>query len=657
MWVKGQVLTGRGSYCRNPELRGRRVENHLGKTTPSSPDRDSNLDLPVLSSRAQHDKRVSQLRHRGRPKSARLQLRLQIFTLALSQLLYPRREHKISSPLTRTRHKLRIDIHNHKLKFGHTDETKPNNADDCIFNTERPLAHPGKNKVVSREVKMVIYESVLMPTLMYGCEAWECQEKHKSKVNTAGMRYLRNDCGKTREKRFSNEWVLKECVRKGIQKIFFGLTWEYSPNTTSPHLTSSGHGKSLRGKDVRLVHSEHGKNLRGKDVRLVHSEHGKSLRGKNVRVAHSEHGKSLRGKDVRLVHSEHGKSLRGKNVRVAHSEHGKNVRVAHSEHGKSLRGKDSSGDLELEVWIPCGCYESSGDLELEVWIPCGCYESSGDLELEVWIPCGGYESSGDLELEDWIPCGCYESSVHPTEIRTSLDLPVIGRLVFREISALDHVAAKTDRNLYLFIQASPYLSSRSRVNPVSDPEFHIKYGSARDQNPGPSGSAASKCTKGVEDNEVRKALKEDSEERRSRGIGKVELEEVNLHLRGGRVENNLGKTTPSSPDGDSNLDLPILGSRARHDKRVSQLHHQGGKPTRGLGAGPQQAKRVVNWNPPTSSKANRTLGEPETPCDTGMTLKYRVSKKPKRRILSEFDTPSNSDEDYNRDNIFYDEEE
>nr|CAD7260699.1 unnamed protein product [Timema shepardi] len=33
------------------------MENHLGKTTLSSPDRDSNLDLPVLSSRAQHDKR------------------------------------------------------------------------------------------------------------------------------------------------------------------------------------------------------------------------------------------------------------------------------------------------------------------------------------------------------------------------------------------------------------------------------------------------------------------------------------------------------------------------------------------------------------------------------------------------------------------------
>nr|CAD7404403.1 unnamed protein product [Timema poppensis] len=47
----------------------------------------------------------------------------------------------------------------------------------------------------------------------------------------------------------------------------------------------------------------------------------------------------------------------------------------------------------------------------------------------------------------------------------------------------------------------------------------------------------------------------------------VELEEVNPHLRGGRVENHLVKTTPGSPDRDSNLDLPVLSSRAQHDKR------------------------------------------------------------------------------------------
>nr|CAD7400163.1 unnamed protein product [Timema cristinae] len=52
----------------------------------------------------------------------------------------------------------------------------------------------------------------------------------------------------------------------------------------------------------------------------------------------------------------------------------------------------------------------------------------------------------------------------------------------------------------------------------------------------------------------------------------VELEEVNPHLRGGRVESHLGKNTPSSPDRDSNLDLPVLSSRAQHDERVREVY-------------------------------------------------------------------------------------
>nr|CAD7259991.1 unnamed protein product [Timema shepardi] len=41
--------------------------------------------------------------------------------------------------------------------------------------------------------------------------------------------------------------------------------------------------------------------------------------------------------------------------------------------------------------------------------------------------------------------------------------------------------------------------------------------------------------------------------------GDDRVKEVNPHLCGGRGENHLGKTTPSSPDSDSNLDLPVLG--------------------------------------------------------------------------------------------------
>ncbi|CAG2055197.1 unnamed protein product [Timema podura] len=42
----------------NPRLHGGGVENHLRKTTPSSLDRDSNLDLPVLDNQAQHETNV-----------------------------------------------------------------------------------------------------------------------------------------------------------------------------------------------------------------------------------------------------------------------------------------------------------------------------------------------------------------------------------------------------------------------------------------------------------------------------------------------------------------------------------------------------------------------------------------------------------------------
>nr|CAD7454225.1 unnamed protein product [Timema tahoe] len=48
-------------------------------------------------------------------------------------------------------------------------------------------------------------------------------------------------------------------------------------------------------------------------------------------------------------------------------------------------------------------------------------------------------------------------------------------------------------------------------------------------------------------------------------LGRLNIEEVNPQLWGGIIENHLGKTTPSSPERDSNLDLPVLGSLAQHE--------------------------------------------------------------------------------------------
>nr|CAD7568527.1 unnamed protein product [Timema californicum] len=56
-------------------------------------------------------------------------------------------------------------------------------------------------------------------------------------------------------------------------------------------------------------------------------------------------------------------------------------------------------------------------------------------------------------------------------------------------------------------------------------------------------------------------------------LGRLDLKEVNPHLRVRRVENHLGKTIPSSPDRDSKLDLPVLGGLAQHDWHINGLEY------------------------------------------------------------------------------------
>nr|CAD7573604.1 unnamed protein product [Timema californicum] len=50
-----------------------------------------------------------------------------------------------------------------------------------------------------------------------------------------------------------------------------------------------------------------------------------------------------------------------------------------------------------------------------------------------------------------------------------------------------------------------------------------------------------------------------------RELERLKVEEMNPHLRGGRMENHLGKTTLNSLGQDLNLDHPVLGSLVQHE--------------------------------------------------------------------------------------------
>nr|CAD7407567.1 unnamed protein product [Timema poppensis] len=173
--------------------------------------------------------------------------------------------------------------------------------------------------------------------------------------------------------------------------------------------------------------------------------------------------------------------------------------------------------------------------------PTGTYHGDSDLQLE---RINVYYNEATEEVNPHLRGGRVENhlgtplSVHPTEIRTSIspssavELNTTSALANYATEAVRVEEANTSSRCYFTFQAgTAWMSSRLCVpsqNGLLDVclQLHNQY-------------SFSSVT--------------------------VELEEVNPHLREGRVENHLGKTTPSSPERDSNLDLPVLGSRAQHD--------------------------------------------------------------------------------------------
>merc|ERR1712212_1048965 len=56
-------------------------------------------------------------------------------------------------------------------------------------------------------VKKSLYESIVVPTVMYGGESWGLVGKERRRLNVMEMNCLRNMCGVTRRDRVRNEEV------------------------------------------------------------------------------------------------------------------------------------------------------------------------------------------------------------------------------------------------------------------------------------------------------------------------------------------------------------------------------------------------------------------------------------------------------------------
>ena len=59
------------------------------------------------------------------------------------------------------------------------------------------------------------YEGIVVPTALYGSEAWVLENKVKNRMDVAGMSCLRSMCGVTRRDRVRNEEIRRRC---GLQR-------------------------------------------------------------------------------------------------------------------------------------------------------------------------------------------------------------------------------------------------------------------------------------------------------------------------------------------------------------------------------------------------------------------------------------------------------
>ena len=71
-------------------------------------------------------------------------------------------------------------------------------------------------KEVERKTKLQIYDSIYIPTLLYGSESWVVNKKVESRMNAAEMKALRKVYGVTKRDRIRNQTIRDELKMQSV---------------------------------------------------------------------------------------------------------------------------------------------------------------------------------------------------------------------------------------------------------------------------------------------------------------------------------------------------------------------------------------------------------------------------------------------------------
>nr|CAD7427701.1 unnamed protein product [Timema monikensis] len=594
----------------NPHWRGGRVENHLGKTTPSSPDRDSNLDLPVLGGRVQHDKCVSQLRHRGGanhfwPSGRHLTtpyLSMQPLKRGLGRLyseeVYThlrggRVENQFGKITLNTSDRdLNLNLH----VIGSLVYSASSASDHTAIETacSNVSAYPSNTDQSRKPVSALPGRELYHPRFADTAYEIHRQWQHRRLRTFPSVAEAVPNLGASPVILNASPQVSSACTHflRSMQNIE-NVGEEHRLYTLKPDDPYCGHEGNVKffysGLSVTVVGSS---SLIWCKRSLTPAPFNPTLRLTLMSALKSSR-EILQQRKTKLIVVVFFNTL----LLLLHDQFTEKPPPVHPTEIRTSISPSSAVELNTTSALANYATEAAHSKLTEL----SAQRASREVQSEL---------SGTFLVEIRCVVGMYLLRVavfkrlkqQSTWYFTAVDgktknLATLARGGKQPYIAADFEPAclrreGEDERASLFFTATGHAakvasSASLVVLLVASSSPHVVI---RERCEFPCGfvSGAGSTTSGWDDSSSRVGFQHGLEQFcyqlqfiiacscvEMASTEEREMREVNPHLRGGRVEIHLGKTTPSSPDRDSNLDLPILSSRAQHDKRVSQLRHRG----------------------------------------------------------------------------------